>query len=53
MKNQETSSKCSTEVNKLTSASDRANAISGATPPSRPIAILLQKEHECDTEIYR
>lgn len=29
---------------KHTSASDRARAISGGTPPSRPIAMLLQME---------
>jgi len=27
---------------RFTSTSDRASAISGATPPSRPMAILLQ-----------
>lgn len=28
----------------LTSASERANAISGATPPSRPIAMLTHQK---------
>lgn len=31
---------------KHTSASDRASAINGGTPPSRPIAMLLQGERE-------
>lgn len=30
----------------LTSASERASAIRGATPPSRPIAMLIKEQKE-------